>query len=140
MKKLMLGAVAATLMAACAAVGSAGAEEPGVVDQVALDAMWRGGPVVTVDGTFTFGLPEKPAEGEALAYKLPFAFRDGRPLELCALRGTLEARVFLDDLWVGLGPIGPSTPHGPCILLSGARVMVVNVSDAGPVLGRATPK
>ena len=140
MKNPIVSAVAATLMAACAAVGSAGAEEPGVVDQVALDALWRGGPVVTVDGTFTFGLPEKPAGSEGLAYKLPFAFRDGRPLELCALRGSLEARVFLDDLWVGLGPIGPSTPHGPCILLSGARVMVINVSDAGPVLGRATPK
>lgn len=142
MRKGLVGIMAAAL-GAFVAIGGAVAQQDGdggVVDQVALDAAWRGGPMVIVDGTFTFGLPEKAAEGEPIAYKLPFAFRDGRPLELCALRGALEARVFLDDLWVGFGPIGPNTKHGPCVLLSAARVMVMNVSDSGAVLGRATPK
>jgi hypothetical protein len=139
----MLGAALAALLAIGAAATGARAQDEsanGVVDQVALDAIWRVGPIVTVDGTYSFGLPERAAGTEGQPYKLPFAFRDGRPLELCALRGTLEARVFLDDLWVALGPIGPNTKAGPCVLLSGARVMVVNVSESGAVLGRATPK
>lgn len=142
MRQGLMGIVAAALGALAVASGAAAQQDGdgGVVDQVALDAAWRSGPMVIVDGTFTFGLPEKAGPEAGIAYKLPFAFRDGRPLELCALRGAIEARVFLDDLWVGLGPIGPNTKHGPCVLLSAARVMVMNVSDSGAVLGRATPK
>ncbi len=128
---------AAALTALVASAGATRAEDAASLDPAALDAAWRAAPVTLIDGSFQYRLPAKA--GELVWHKLPFAFRNGGVIEVCALRGTVEARALLDDVWVALGPIGNDTPAGPCVLVSGQRVLVANASEQ-PTTGRATPK
>jgi len=134
--RLAIGPCAA--LAIALTTGVARADHDSHHEDSAEDAAWRAAPVALVDSSYLFKLPEKGA-GEAAWHKLPFAFKNGNVIELCALKGTLEARARLGHAWATLGPIGPGTPAGPCILLSGARVMVANTT-AEVATGRATPK
>lgn len=131
----LLAAVALTALVAAA--GAARADDTASLDPAALDAAWRAAPVAVVDGTFLFKLPAKA--GEPAWHKLPFALKNGGVIELCALRGAIEARALLDDVWIALGPIGNEAPAGPCVLVSGQRVLVANTAEQ-PTTGRATPK
>lgn len=132
----LLAALALTA-SVIAAAGAGHADDAASLDPAALEAAWRAAPVAMVDGTFLFKLPAKASD---LAWhKLPFALKNGGVIELCALRGTIEARVLLDDLWVALGPIGNETPAGPCVLVSGQKVLVANTATQATT-GRATPK
>ncbi|MGD9537078.1 MAG: hypothetical protein AB7P52_04915 [Alphaproteobacteria bacterium] len=137
MRRLTLGLCAALAVAAMASAGHA-EDAAASLDPSAMDAAWRAAPLVSVSGEAGFKVPAK-AGTEPVWHKLPFALRDGGVIELCALRGTLEARAQLDDLWVALGPIGQSEAAGPCILLSGQKVMVANPAGEA-VTGRAQPR
>lgn len=118
-------------------VGTGRADDAASLDPAALDATWRAAPVAVVDATFLFRLPAMA--GEPAWHKLSFGLENGAVLELCALRGTIEARVLLEDLWIAVGPIGNDSPSGPCVLVSGQRVLVANSVDQ-QTTGRATPK
>ena len=135
-RRLGLGLCAALAIASTA--GMAHAEDAASLDPAAMDAAWRAAPLINVSGDAAFRLPASSG-GEPAWRKLPFALRDGGAIELCALRGTLEARALLDDLWVAVGPIGQSEAAGPCVLLSGQKVMVASPSGED-VVGRALPK
>ncbi len=132
----LLAALALTATVIAASDASR-AEDAAGLDPAALDAAWRASPVATVDGSFQFRLPAKASD--LVWSKLPFEFKNGGVIELCALRGTIEARALLDDLWIALGPIGNETPAGPCVLVSGQRVLIANTAEQ-PTTGRATPK
>lgn len=135
-RRMTIGACAALAITVTASVTRA--DDDKRHEESADDAVWRAAPVALVESSYLFKLPEKGA-GEAVWHKLPFAFKNGNVIELCALKGTLEARARLGHDWANLGPIGPGTPVGPCILLSGAKVMVTNTADQAAT-GRATPK
>ncbi len=132
-----LSAALATALAIALATSAARADDAANLDPAALDAAWRAAPVAVVDATFLFRLAAMA--GEPAWHKLSFGLERGAVLELCALRGTIEARVLLEDLWIAVGPIGNDSPSGPCVLVSGQRVLVANTVDQ-QTTGRATPK
>jgi hypothetical protein len=134
---LILG-LCATLALGAASIQSQADEPAASLDAGAMDAAWRAAPPVVVSGEASFRVPEKSGT-EAIWRKLPFALRDGAIIELCALRGVLNVRALLDDAWISLGPIGQNESAGPCILLSGQKVMIANPA-AEAVPGRALPK
>ena len=136
-RRLTLGLCAALAIAAAASTGQAEDAAAGL-DPAAADAAWRAAPLLSVSGEAVFKVPAMTGTAPAW-HKLPFALRDGGVIELCALRGTLEARALLDDLWVSFGPLGHSEAAGPCVLVSGQKVMVANPAGED-VTGRALPR
>ena len=136
-RRLSYGLCAALAIGATCIPGHA--DEPAAgLDPAAMNAAWRAAAPTSVSGEGSFRLSGN--SGSATTWsRLPFALRDGGVIELCALRGAVEVRALLDDDWVALGPIGQNEAAGPCILLSGQKVMIANPAGEA-VTGRALPK